>query len=774
MLKKKQYKIAVIVDQLVAGGVQKAAIEEVRWLNKLGFEAELLILMHENFNKKFLDSYPNIPHKIISDKYPLIFKKSFKFPFFHFFSTLHLISPLLAPFTIKKAEYDLIISHGTPTTLTAFSLLIFRKIPYFFVVHDPSVYILDKIYTKTGLRKFLPIFRPVISLVEKNIIQKAKVCFVDSKVHARFLKKHYQISPQVLYLGVNTPKFLGDYRKTYFLSLTRWDFGKNPSLILELAEKLDSSRFVIAGSWTSLKEYEKFKLEIRKRGLKNRVKLIVNLKETDLSKLFQEAIAFVHPHFEAFGLGALEAAANGIPPVIPIGSGITEILENQKEGLFPDSDKVNDFINILEKFVNDPSLTSKIGKNSYHKACKFSWQIHTQKLASQIQKYLQKKQVKVIILENAHTNEHYLAGGDILLEKLVTRLPEKFKIEVITTEFGSKHWHSKTKHLLNKNMFDMNSNPFKVFLSYILRTWQSTKILMGINPDLIISTTDIFPDVIPAFLFKIKKPKTRWISWVHHLLPTPDKRPGNKLVNLFAWLAQISSIFTMRVNANLIICRNKDVFSSLSKTFPKSRLKIIDTGVDFYKVYKHKIHKKYYFDAIFIGRLHWQKGVFDLPKIWVQVIAELPDSKLAIIGSSTKQNLSLLKSAIKKTKTEKNIAILGNVTDDEKLDILKSAKIFLFCDYEAGFSLAVAEAMAAKVPVIGYSLPIFGSVYKKGFVKVPIGNTENMARETIKILKNPGLAQKIAEDGIEQARLLDQSKTARDFLKILNDKTQKN
>src|SRR4030042_2850025 len=110
-------KIAVFVDQLVLGGVQKGAIEEVRLLRKLGYQGQLLSLMRKGFKPEYKKLIKDAPLIFLSDRYPQLFRNSLKFPFFSFFSTLHLFGPILAPFFVKKNEWDIIVSHGTTTCL---------------------------------------------------------------------------------------------------------------------------------------------------------------------------------------------------------------------------------------------------------------------------------------------------------------------------------------------------------------------------------------------------------------------------------------------------------------------------------------------------------------------------------------------------------------------------------------------------------------------------------------------------------------------------------
>src|SRR3989344_165039 len=156
---KRKLKIGILIDQLVAGGVQKTAIENVRTFNQLGHEAKLLVLMRRGYKKEFAPLVKSVPIEFLSDFYPKIFQPSIKFPIFAFFSSLHILSPFLAPMAIKKGEFDVIISHGSTTCFTAKAIKTRRKIPYVAILHDPMNYILEKVYSNSPLKPFFPILK---------------------------------------------------------------------------------------------------------------------------------------------------------------------------------------------------------------------------------------------------------------------------------------------------------------------------------------------------------------------------------------------------------------------------------------------------------------------------------------------------------------------------------------------------------------------------------------------------------------------------------------
>ncbi len=122
---KRKLKIGVVVDQLIAGGVQLIAIEQVKGLRKLGHDARLLILMRKKYPNDYSYLVKGVPCQYLSDFYPWPFKCTIKFPIFSFLSTLHLLGPLFAPSAIKKNSHDILIGHGTTTCLTTQSLMRF-------------------------------------------------------------------------------------------------------------------------------------------------------------------------------------------------------------------------------------------------------------------------------------------------------------------------------------------------------------------------------------------------------------------------------------------------------------------------------------------------------------------------------------------------------------------------------------------------------------------------------------------------------------------------
>jgi glycosyltransferase involved in cell wall biosynthesis len=385
---KKNLKIGILVDQLIPGGVQKAAVEEVRHLRFMGLDAKLLILMSKGSNNQLISELKGIPYEFFTDRYPKILRHTFKLPFFTFLSNLHLLSPLFSLFIVNNNEYDILISHGTTTTLTAWSLSKWRDIPYLTVIHDPMIYILDKVYSKTPLKYIFTILKPLSVYIESCLITGSLLCLVDSSVHADYLQKSYGVKPQTLYLGIEPLIKISIRRGDSVLAFSRWDKGKNPQDLIKMALSLPKVPFIIAGSWTSDNDLEEFKKNVSNYKLDKQITIFPYITRTDMAGLFQKARVFVHPHFEAFGLGALQAAGFGCPIIIPKGSGVTELFKDGLHGFFPPKDNFQALTNAVKTLSKNPEKANEMGRQAQRIAKQYTWKSHTKTLLKLINSVL--------------------------------------------------------------------------------------------------------------------------------------------------------------------------------------------------------------------------------------------------------------------------------------------------------------------------------------------------------------------------------------------------
>lgn len=333
-----------------------------------------------------------------------------------------------------------------------------------------------------------------------------------------------------------------------------------------------------------------------------------------------------------------------------------------------------------------------------------------------------------------------MSGGDQMLIQLFKRIAINFdKIDCCTSFDGKKSIEANIEGVtfyLPYRVFDK----CPLIINYIFRTIQSLKVMFKKNIDIMYSGSDFFPDVIPAFLYGILHPKTKWVQYVFHIYPDWRKRPGRKIRNFVAqYLQRISFVFIKK--SDIVININAQVRRELIKLgFAENKIKVNTPGIDvdyFQKLIVNKRSPK--FEATFLGRLNPSKGIFDLIEIWKRVVKESPEARLAIIGGGSQSIVDQLKNRIVNAKLENNVYILGFLENDEAFSIIKKSKIFLFPSYEEGFGIAIAEAMACRVPVVSWDLAVYKESFEDNSIQIEKGDLDLLAMKVVELIKNEGL-----------------------------------
>jgi len=635
-------------------------------------------------------------------------------------------------------------------------------------------YILKKVYSNTPLRYVFWILSPLLFYLEGQIVKNAKIVVVISEKHLSFIQKHYQITPEILLAGTIPLFKLPKRKQNYLIASSRWESGKNPQLLLDIMKALPNNKLVVVGNWTNSVDLKSFRHKIKENNLAKRVILKTDISPKQLTKLYSEALVWIHPNIEAFGMGGFEAASCGCPVIMPKGSGLEQILRDQRDGFFLRKTTAEEFAKVVKFFTANPQIAQKMGKSAWFAIKKgHSWENHTKQLEGLINTAM--KRIAVIALETGHAQGTVISGGDRLLEEMAPYLSPNVSLTVIVPEIAAWHWRNKNAKVvtLPRTFLDNNPRPFAVFVNYLLRIIKSTKIIAKLpSKDIIYSSTNVFPDIIPGFFAKLLDKNIRWLARVHHLSLSPRKRPGNWLINSGSYLLQQISIFALKKRADLVAALNPNLAKILSEHgFQKDKLLVVTAGIDIKKwqaPQSQNLSSKM-FDAVFLGRMHPSKGIFDLVPIWEIVCQMLPQAKLVIIGQTAPPFLKQLKDQIKKANIDPNIEILGPLPLNLVRQYLSTSKIFLFTDHEAGFGLAGLEAMALGLPVIGYDIGILGEVFKKGFVKIKPFDTESFAKSVANLLLDNEQRSRLSLEAIIETKRHDWRKITYKFERLLFD-----
>ncbi|MEI6228472.1 MAG: glycosyltransferase family 4 protein [Candidatus Saccharibacteria bacterium] len=269
--------------------------------------------------------------------------------------------------------------------------------------------------------------------------------------------------------------------------------------------------------------------------------------------------------------------------------------------------------------------------------------------------------------------------------------------------------------------------------------------------DVVYSSCEHLYDVLPALRLK-RRSGARWLAVYHWVeeYPWKDNRGNTPFIPRYAyWLNRYISGWIIKHFADEILAvsdQTREKLISMKKVNP-NKVRAVYCGVEYDTIRNivDKAGKKKIYDAVFMKRLNYGKGVLDLLKIWKAVVAKNPDAKLGIIGDGSEDVLSKVKEYIKTNNLEKNIDILGVIYDmDKKFQIISSSKVFLLPTYEENWAIVIGEAMAAGVPVVVSKLKEIEPIWQDNVIWCKVGDIKSFAQATLGLINDNKKASALA------------------------------
>jgi glycosyltransferase involved in cell wall biosynthesis len=325
--------IAAVIPSASPGGLQRAAIEEAKFLQRIGHNVKLISLIR-----------PINPWNELLQEIPVEYLADYKGP-------TPFLSELLNRnlFLFKKitSDADIFICQNLPS---CYAVMRSIKVPNARVI----AYIQDPIeFTLVG-NIFQVLFRS--AYLKKTFamrwLQDVDVILLNSRRAQRVLTKELGLDSRVLYptLVPFANRVPTSHREKFFLSVGRIGFHPTYKILLHILKRIPEMEMVIAGSWShSTKNIvEMFSSDLE---IKHRVNIIVNPTEEELARLYRNARAFLYPGIENFGLGALEAVSHGCPIVVSRESGICDLLGESV--VMPAQDDSESFVKLILHLLKD-------------------------------------------------------------------------------------------------------------------------------------------------------------------------------------------------------------------------------------------------------------------------------------------------------------------------------------------------------------------------------------------------------------------------------------
>lgn len=154
------------------------------------------------------------------------------------------------------------------------------------------------------------------------------------------------------------------------------------------------------------------------------------------------------------------------------------------------------------------------------------------------------------------------------------------------------------------------------------------------------------------------------------------------------------------------------------------------------------------------GRLRWEKGQSLLLDALAEVIKEIPDVILLVVGDGPDRIRLELKA--KSLGIENHILWLGQKEPDEVIRLYGIMNVLAVPSLFEGFGLVAAEAMTAGVPVVGSKIDGLSEVIEDNLtgLLVPATDSLKLSEAIIRMLNNPAEAKRMGLHGKKRVKEL--------------------
>jgi glycosyltransferase involved in cell wall biosynthesis len=376
--------------------------------------------------------------------------------------------------------------------------------------------------------------------------------------------------------------------------------------------------------------------------------------------------------------------------------------------------------------------------------------------------------MKILVYALHYTKKNsksgYIGGVWIRLKEILKRA-KKFDLNYVLIEplpeLGDNYESIKTVNIkYHEKIFD-------TIIMILFSTIKGTIRAFKGDIDLILSPTGSLYEIIPAFITSLitRIPFTiiqHNVPVFHNLIELqPEKKFHPSLKGFYeairfykhktkplyyAIVSTLWNYFIFKIKKTTIILGIGSGATYLKILDPKLKIKELIPANSIPSISippQENIIKKY--DAIFLGSLKKEKGIFDAIISWTHLIKWNPSLKLAIIGTVRGSEILLkkIKSLIKINNLHNNIEILcdpmigGSIETVQ--DTLAKSKIMLYPTMLDAWSFTIGEALSFGLPVVAYDIQAFKKSYPKckALIRVPIGNIKQLCNEVRTLLENP-------------------------------------
>lgn len=148
---------------------------------------------------------------------------------------------------------------------------------------------------------------------------------------------------------------------------------------------------------------------------------------------------------------------------------------------------------------------------------------------------------------------------------------------------------------------------------------------------------------------------------------------------------------------------------------------------------------------LYTGQLLWRKGVQYLIDAMPEVLGEIRDARLVILGEG-EYGRELLR-RVRERRLQDYVLFLGRASEEELMAAFSSCDVFVLPSLVEGLPTVVLEAMFFGKPVVAAAIPGVVDYFNKTAYIVPPGSVKGLSEAIVDVLSDRGSAVRRGGDG---------------------------
>lgn len=275
--------------------------------------------------------------------------------------------------------------------------------------------------------------------------------------------------------------------------------------------------------------------------------------------------------------------------------------------------------------------------------------------------------------------------------------------------------------------------------------------------------------------------KCKTVLTVHDLIPwkfTRSYGKERKLFNLTRRLIFRLVLFIVTKKANCVITDSRTSQKTLEVMCRAmcKKTKVVYPAVE--NIFRNtsneehvkKTKKRFHLEEgkliLYIGTIRPHKNLVRLLEAFSILIFKRNQRCNLVIGGGKEEDHYFLRNVSKELNISKFVIFVANLVDNEIVDLMNAADVFVFPSLEEGFGLPPLEAMACGTPVVTSNAGSLPEIVGDAALLVDPYNVQELVNAVQCLLQDEELRNKFMKKGFERVKLFSWEKTAFDTLKV--------